>query len=135
MNQSAAGAAGAPPRHGPTIRSTHFVHYQASTIKQRAARPTETARTDLPAPTTAIMPSSLAAGAFDCVDAAVILQNHDPAAVRRVARFCNGLFISLAPNLGRGSNFVFVAEKNEAVKRHSVLPTFLAARGRIRAKV
>ena len=74
------------------------------------------------------MPSSLAAGAFDCVDAAVILQNHDPAAVRRVPRFCNGLFISLAPNLGRGSNFVFVAEKNEAVKRHSVLPTFLTAR-------
>ena len=87
------------------------------------------------APTTAGMLSSLAAGAFDCVDAAVILQNHDPAAVRRVPRFCNGLFISLAPNLGRGSNFVFVAEKNEAVKRHSVLPTFLAARGRIRAKV
>src|SRR5436309_118173 len=67
----------------------------------------------------------LAAGAFDCVDAAVILQNHDPAAIRRVPRFCNGLFISLAPNLGRGSNFVVVAEKNEAVKRHSVLPTFL----------
>ena|SRR5690349_9252101 len=74
-----------------------------------------------PALTMVIM-TMLIAGAFDCVNAAVILQNYDPAAVCPVPCFCHGLVVGIAVDLSRAGNSSVLVEKNEAVKRYSLPP-------------
>jgi len=59
---------------------------------------------------------------FKYADQAVAAPNHEPATVRPVPRFCNGLFIAVAVKPGRAGNFMFVVEKKEAAKLHNHSP-------------
>ena len=72
----------------------------------------------------------LIGGIFKRTDRAIILPDHDPAALRFFSRFCNGLFVAVALNVDGNDGSSFVVMEKEAVKCHSRPPAFAAARGR-----
>ena len=59
---------------------------------------------------------------FKYANQALAAPNHEPAPARPAPRFCNGLLIRVALNLGRANNFTFVVEKKEAAKLHGHSP-------------
>ena len=59
---------------------------------------------------------------FKYADQSIAAPNHEPAAACPAPCFCNGLFVGIAVNPGRASDFMFVVEKKEAAKLHNHSP-------------
>jgi hypothetical protein len=59
---------------------------------------------------------------FKYANQAVAAPHHEPATVRPVPCFCDGLFITVAVKPGCASNFMFVVEKKEAAQLHNHSP-------------